>query len=298
MSSSDTSDTSTADSSNKSSRAQTPVPIFNNHPVVLTQIAKAASGDDSDSDSDVSMSADSDDDEEEGLQSQPAIQVNHVNTLVTESAPDTSIDSPVDGARKRKFSSSIQISDDQDHIGAAKDDRKRLRPDGELESQTLKKLGTKNKYLLLPSEIWIHIFTFCAPKVLGSLLQVNKSFHSYLVPSSFNSSVFTSSTLTPLSLTPDEIWRASRKRLHLKTPGPLSGKSELDMWKLSCGLRCQFCNKKRIADHKLSQDHWHPGPGESGVASIWSFGIITCGPCLKERSVKVCGINTYPSTLY
>ena len=139
---------------------------------------------------------------------------------------------------------------------------------------------------LLPAEIWHHIFTFCSPRVLGQVLRVNKSFHSYIGFSS-NTSILAQpkSSLKPLQA--DEIWRASRKRFLPGAPGPLSKCSELDMWRLACGSLCQFCNRKHEVDQRIPKDQWHPGPGEKGVSPIWYFGIRACGPCLKGNSLKV-----------
>ncbi len=166
--------------------------------------------------------------------------------------------------------------------------RKRLKPD-----DALQKFRTKEGHLpkdksLLPAEIWHHIFTFCPPRVLGRFLQVKKSFNAYLDPSSPGLSVDPLSTSAVLLLSPDTIWRASRQVINLHgLPAPLSGKSELDMWKISCGSLCQFCGKTGQTSLAVLTDQWHPGPGEDGVVPIWPFGVRTCGSCLQKQSTKV-----------
>lgn len=139
---------------------------------------------------------------------------------------------------------------------------------------------------LLPAEIWHHIFTFCPPKSLGKLLVVNKLFNRYLDPaSSVNREVRVSHGLMPL--TPNTIWRASRRLFWPQMPAPFQSKTELDMWRLLCSARCQDCGKLDVRGQDGSSDPRHPGPGPEGVAVIWAFAARMCATCLLKNTIKV-----------
>ena len=175
-------------------------------------------------------------------------------------------------------------------------------PDNQITGQTKKvKLDTEqdgdlapaDKSLLppelFPAELWHRIFTFCPPKTLGNLLQVNKLFHSYLHPSGGMPSVYPpplSRTTTPL-LKPNAIWQASRRLFWPHMPTPLRNRTELCMWRLACSSRCQQCGKDDSRDPTHGIDLLRLGPGEGGVAAVWPFGICICGPCLRTHSKKV-----------
>lgn len=239
-----------------------------------------------DSASDVSMSADSDDEDEDTLNS-PAIQWN-INTQVPE---------PVNGAivqssqpelsRKRKYSESRE-GDPDGHVNNTRfleEMHKRFKSD-----ETQDHWRAEGHLLLnrsvLPAEIWHHIFTFTPPKALGNLLQVNKSFNTYLDPSSDTSIVPLSKSSTQV-LKPDAIWRASRLLYKPIMPVPLVGQTELDMWRMACSTSCQFCNKKTPSVDFVQSDQWRLGPGENGVIPIWSFAVRSCGPCILQHAIKV-----------
>ncbi|KAF2270419.1 hypothetical protein CC78DRAFT_573700 [Lojkania enalia] len=133
----------------------------------------------------------------------------------------------------------------------------------------------------LPPAIWQHIFLSCPLTTLGRLLQVNRSFHSYLahvrtVPSTKPESGFLR------LLKSESIWAAARNAVPKKPPKPLPGFSELQMWQLVWSKKCQFCEKQSsfIPGEKV----WQQGPGASGVRTVWPFAVRTCGPCLIQRS--------------
>ncbi|OCL11927.1 hypothetical protein AOQ84DRAFT_335103 [Glonium stellatum] len=131
----------------------------------------------------------------------------------------------------------------------------------------------------LPPEIWQNIFLSCSPVTLGRLLQVNRAFHSYLTDAqSVSDAKPTSGRLSVLR--PESIWSSVRNAHFTKPPRPLPGMSELEMWRLILGKKCQFCGK---IDHSISGDKlWDKGPGPDGVRIVWSFGIRACGKCLLE----------------
>lgn len=142
----------------------------------------------------------------------------------------------------------------------------------------------------LPAEIWHHIFTFCPPRSLGGLLLVNRLFNVYLDPSSS----IRRDRPQPLSsgrlslLQPNAVWQASRRRFWPNMPSPLQGKTELDMWQLSCSTSCQHCDRQGTLQEQGSSDPWQSGPGKDGVAIIWAFATRACGTCLLVKSIKVC----------
>ncbi|EKD16297.1 f-box domain containing protein [Drepanopeziza brunnea f. sp. 'multigermtubi' MB_m1] len=252
-----------------------------------------------DSDSDISMSAETDDEQE--ADPTPSSLPTNPTPQTTEQATEWEISKQnSEASRKRKFSDSCKPPDGQSRNGMANDVRKRYRVDNEPQCYRTpdgRLLGNKS---LLPAEIWHHIFSFCPPRGLGRLLQVNKSFNTYLDPSATGLSIKPLSTSALHLLAPDSIWRASRQAFVQRgLPAPLAGKSELAMWKLLCGSACQFCNK--IGEGPPSpMDQWHPGPGESGVAPVWLFGIRACGSCLQEHSTKEIDLllsSTIPSPL-
>lgn len=138
----------------------------------------------------------------------------------------------------------------------------------------------------LPLEVWQQIFTFTAPKTLGSMLRVNKAINSLLDPESPCPEPATPHRRTHLARRqPDEVWQQSRKRYRPRMPSPMDGMTELSMWRLACGLRCASCGKK--GSPTATHDQWHSGPGENGVRPIWAFAESACGPCLKSQTVKV-----------
>ncbi|KAK4229502.1 hypothetical protein QBC38DRAFT_471980 [Podospora fimiseda] len=144
---------------------------------------------------------------------------------------------------------------------------------------------------ILSPQIWHHIFTFCPPKSLGNLLAVNKQFNCYLDPAStldaeIPRAIPPKTDALVAYLKPNDIWRASRRLFWPNMPTPLRSKTELDMWRLACSKKCQFCNKTDSRDRSLPFDPRHPGPGSEGTAAIWAFGTRTCASCLVENSTK------------
>ena len=264
----------------------TPVdqPVLNHgeeqHPTDL----HTTSGMDDDSASDISMSADSDDDESE-IVSCSTIQVNPIVHVSDESRPLAVQDAALEPTKKRKLPEDTEsASNDPLEIGGPQEVRKRLKPDDDHWTQDGHLPQDRS---LLPAEIWHHIFTFSPSRALGNLLQVNKTFHDYLNPSSTDPSIVPLSRSVAQILKPDVIWQASRRLFRPGMPTPLSGHSELGMWRLACCSSCQFCGKVRPGSSVPPADPWHSGPGENGVVPIWSWGIRTCGSCLQQQSIKV-----------
>lgn len=154
--------------------------------------------------------------------------------------------------------------------------------------------------LQLPAEVWQHIFSFLPPHMLGALLRVNKLFNNYLDPTSpsmISAPAFPVPSIVS-ALLPDAIWRASRRLYWPKMPAPLSGKSELDMWRFACSRSCQICGQ--IDETNVAWDSlpWRRGPGNNTVSPIFVFFVNSCGKCLAETSVKVSAMpNRTPNAI-
>lgn len=136
----------------------------------------------------------------------------------------------------------------------------------------------------LPPAIWQHVFLRCSLFDLGRLLQVNRSFHSYLTD------VYHVSASDPdpgslRLLKSESVWAAARNALPVKSPKPLPGFSELQMWQLIWSRRCQFCQKPDLGT--TGENIWQKGPGNNGVRTIWPFGVRACGECLVARCQTV-----------
>ncbi|KAF2133013.1 hypothetical protein P153DRAFT_333863 [Dothidotthia symphoricarpi CBS 119687] len=132
----------------------------------------------------------------------------------------------------------------------------------------------------LPPAVWQHIFSFCSLADLGRLLQVNRSFHSYLTDVR-NVSTFKSDSGRLRLSKSESLWASARNALSTKPPKPLPGLSELQMWQLAWARKCQFCNKS--SSFTPGERIWQKGPGEAGVRIIWPFGIRACGLCLTQQ---------------
>jgi hypothetical protein len=227
-----------------------------------------------DSASDVSMSTDSEDEDDNDPNS-TSIFSTPVTQDVIQAATLGAVKPDTESSKKRKYSGLTETLSGEIQNTTLHEIRKRVKPDDSLQSHWTPEGHLRKDKSLLPPEIWHHIFTFCSPRVLGLLLQVNRTFNAYLDTASSSGHSHEPLSRSVLQiLTPETIWRASR-HLHLQgTPVPLAGKTELDMWKLACGTSCQFCGKKRWTNSTIPMDQWHPGPGENGVIPIWSFGSL------------------------
>lgn len=287
--STDSTDSSSVDSTSTDSTPAQAIPSMseNRNPPAMDSTTII---DNDDSASDISMSTDSDNNEGEG-QDNASSQVIQASADTVRNLSNT--ETSGETSKKRKFSVSEDTTNGLDQIPRF-EVHKRLKLDSTLQQFRTPEGHLPKDRALLPAEIWHHIFSFCSPRVLGVLLQVNRSFNAYLDPSSSGSSPKSLSVSATQILTPASIWRASRMIYNLPAiPSPLLGRSELDMWKLACGSICQSCGKKRKANSG-PVDQWHPGPGENGVSAVWSFETRVCGPCLQKVSMKV-GLNFFSS---
>ncbi|KAL6896184.1 hypothetical protein HDV57DRAFT_521251 [Trichoderma longibrachiatum] len=140
----------------------------------------------------------------------------------------------------------------------------------------------------LPAEVWHRIFCLVPPRSLGKLMRVNRLFHKYLDPASpFEVSAPASDLPSSLpKLSPDTIWRASRRFHWPSMPSPLSERSELDMWRLACSRSCQFCGRVDDTDYAGEPLPWSRRPGHDTVSPVFQFFVASCGQCLAKKSVK------------
>lgn len=136
----------------------------------------------------------------------------------------------------------------------------------------------------LPPAVWQHVFLFCSLADLGRLIQVNRSFLSYLTDVRNVSASKPDSGCLRL-LKSESLWASARNALATKPPKPLPGFTELQMWQLAWSKRCQFCNKP--SSFTPGERIWQKGPGEAGVRTIWPFAVRACGPCLLQQCQTV-----------
>lgn len=247
-------------------------------PLTITSIG------DSDSSSDISMSPETDD--EEG-QSQNIIRVNESSQPIRHPSISISNDEKQESRKRKHTGPAEDVTSNYIGIGLQPEVHKRRRPE-DFARIGLPSSGAspKRDWSQLPPRVWQRVFMFCSPVSLGRLLQVNKKFNASLDP---GSSLSVGQNISPIQdLKPDSSWQASRRLFRPDMPHPLSGKTELDMWKLAYTDTCQFCGKRNQPGAKVHSDLWHPGPGENGVSPVWLFAVRSCGSCLQAQSIKVC----------
>ena len=147
----------------------------------------------------------------------------------------------------------------------------------------------------LRAALWQRILCYVPPISLGRILSLNNAFNTYLTPGRCEEDPVSlpNSILQPLNA--EAIWAVSRRRFCPGLPRPIHGLTELDMWRLLKGRKCQICGMVKI-DTPVGnpQDPWESGPGDTGVRVVWPFGLRCCGPCLQENTQKVPGCQRGP----
>ncbi|KAJ4372117.1 hypothetical protein N0V83_003890 [Neocucurbitaria cava] len=176
-------------------------------------------------------------------------------------------------------------SDAQNHVSLAKrkaeDESSELGKKRRLDSPSSPSISSDPRPCArLPPAVWQHVFLFCPLADLGRLIQVNRSFLSYLTDVRNVSSSKPEQGCLRL-LKSESLWASARNALPTKPPKPLAGFTELQMWQLAWSPRCQFCS--RLSSFAPGERIWQKGPGETGVRTIWPFAIRACGPCLLEH---------------
>ncbi|KUI66097.1 hypothetical protein VM1G_01505 [Cytospora mali] len=256
-----------------------------------------------DSASDVSMEAQTDD-EDDANPPISQLQIIPADTLPFTTSQSVAKTQPKDhAAKKRKSPEDTSDSEDDEPKGLEATKKIKLE---QFSKGVQKGVQGDDEPMVdksaLPAEIWHHIFTFCPPRSLGRLLLVNRLFNVYLD----STSSIHCDRPQPLSsgrlclLQPNAIWQAARRRFWPNMPSPLQGKTELDMWQLSCSTSCQHCDRQGVPQEQGSSDLWQSGPGKDGVAIIWPFATRSCGTCLLANSIKEIDIllsSSIPSTL-
>lgn len=64
------------------------------------------------------------------------------------------------------------------------------------------------------------------------------------------------------------------------------GETTKRMVKFARSRTCQFCGKSGRLHSAAPSNLWHPGPGADDSIPIWTFGINSCGVCLRQRCIK------------
>ncbi len=150
----------------------------------------------------------------------------------------------------------------------------------------------------LPPEILQHIFTFVHPISLGRLICVNRLFSSLLDPTMALPQA-SAEAKHMLLRSQDSIWSTSRHTFLHGLPKPMDDMTELGMWRLIRGKRCQYCGKtSRPSDTLATASPWSAGPGSGNVRTIWPFRIRSCGDCLVNWLVKVSALQFVYSDRY
>ncbi|KAI9884478.1 MAG: hypothetical protein M1823_003726 [Watsoniomyces obsoletus] len=140
----------------------------------------------------------------------------------------------------------------------------------------------------MPNNILGRIFGYCSPPTLARVARVNKLFHTYLlVPQRQQLESLPTGANQSDTLDPEPVWAASRQLHHPDMPGPISGWSEVAMWKLLTSDLCQFCSRTPtlIPNGELE----YPGAfelGETGIAVFWAFGFRSCLACFLQHTEK------------
>lgn len=144
----------------------------------------------------------------------------------------------------------------------------------------------------LPAQIWREIFAYLPPKSLGQLLLVNRAFHNYLdVPVKAQTMDLEDDAREYHVARAEQVWTQSRRLYHHHLPRPLSGHSELQMWRLIGSKACQYCPVQKsipslpegVATGRLT-----PRLQLQGVRIHWPLAIRTCNSCLKRETFTVC----------
>lgn len=128
----------------------------------------------------------------------------------------------------------------------------------------------------IPREIWQNVFTYLSPSTLADVLRVSRTFNHVLSCSEDEAEGCATKGALRL-LSSQNIWESARSFHFPLLPKPLTGCSELAMWRLLLGEKCQFC-------HQVQTDG---GVGFYGNRIIWALALRTCAKCLNERKLAV-----------
>jgi len=166
-------------------------------------------------------------------------------------------------------------------------------PGAELLKGRLVESPTSPKPLMLPPEVWQHVFAFVPPVSLGRLLSVNRTFNRLLDPSK-DLPLASDPPKGRLSLRDqNHLWAASRKLFFPNFPRPMASLSELSLWKLLRSRACQYCGKKSSGNTPhFPSAPWSAGPGPENVRVVWPFGVRACSSCLCREMIKAGHLRT------
>lgn len=100
----------------------------------------------------------------------------------------------------------------------------------------------------IPFEIWLEIFSYCAPAQLAKLRRLNSSFKAFIDD--------------------EKIWAKSRRNTFPNYPEPMYGYPENYMWNLWKGSGCVICGAPRFKK------------------CYWTWGIRLCTVCFKDNRIR------------
>jgi hypothetical protein len=145
----------------------------------------------------------------------------------------------------------------------------------------------------LSRELWLKVFEYLPPKDLGRLMRVNQAFTSWLTYSvPFCSDHQQDHASLGHTLDAETIWRQARRRTHGHLPRPLHSFTELEMWRLIGGQRCEVC--LRSPEAISMNNYWEtpssrssPEPEPRDIQIYWSIGVRICRDCFHKIAKRV-----------
>lgn len=161
-----------------------------------------------------------------------------------------------------------EIESDKDEaveVDASKRRRRRRRPVVDTESEesdysspkrrmitdnTQKRHYLRNKSVkVVPSEVWLKIFSFSDPAFLARARRISKNFRTLIDD--------------------EKVWRYARLYHFPEYPSPAFDLKESEMWNLYLGTGCMICSAPKIKNR------------------YWRFRIRCCLDCLGKATIKV-----------
>lgn len=144
--------------------------------------------------------------------------------------------------RRGKQPADLQSEEDDYHTPSSP---KRHRTD-----DTQKKYYLRNKSIrVVPSEVWLKIFSFSQPAFLARARRISKDFR--------------------ILLDDEKVWRCARVYHFPRYPDPVFGLKEWEMWGLYLGTGCMICHAPKTKNR------------------YWRFRIRCCVNCLEKVTIKV-----------